>query len=85
MSVFSKEMKGVDLMAAGDSKTLGYFADYGNSYAGQIRSSFNGAAMSAGPGDRPQEIYARLNEIIALQPRQVLLEIGTNESDSTYN
>jgi hypothetical protein len=83
ISVFSKEIKGADLLVAGDSKTVGYFADYASSWINLIRPSFNGIVLHAGGGDRPQDVYARLNEILALEPKQVLLEIGTNESDST--
>ena len=83
IAVFSKEIKGADLLCAGDSKTVGYFSQYYTSWINLIRPSFHGVVLSAGGGDRPQEIYARLNEILALQPRQVLLEIGTNESDSS--
>ena len=82
LSVFSKEMVGTDLLAAGDSKTVGYLASYENSYPAQTRSSFNGVALNAGPGDRPEHVFARLPEILNLRPKQVLLEIGTNAPNS---
>lgn len=81
ISIFSKAMKGADLLVASDSK-FAYGASYLDGYANQLRSSFSGVVINAGPGDRPVDIYNRVGEIMALHPKQVLLECGTNEDDS---
>ena len=82
ISVYSKEMKGADIAAVTDSKGL-YYSKQDSNWIAQIRPSYNGVVALSGGGDRPQDIFDRINEIIALQPRQVLLECGTNESDTS--
>lgn len=79
LSIFSREIKRADLMVIGDSKTVGYYGEFSNSPPNLLRTNFRNVVTAAGGGDRSAEILASVNEKIALNPKQVLIEAGTND------
>lgn len=83
LNIYSKEVKNAEVMAIGDSKTQGYVSDYAITWPNLLRTSFGSVVTSAGGGDKTTEIISRLDEINRLKPKQILLEIGTNDPDTT--
>jgi hypothetical protein len=83
LNVVSREIKRAPLMLIGDSKTVGYYGRYSNSIPNMLRANFRNVVTSAGGGDRADEVLARMDEILELAPKQVLIELGTNNTDTT--
>lgn len=81
--VESDEVTNANLMVIGDSKTQGYFAtNFAGRFASQLDADFPTTVISAGGYDRTVEVLLRIDEIIALAPRKVILCIGSNDPRS---
>jgi lysophospholipase L1-like esterase len=88
-SFYSDESTGADLMLIGDSK----FTWYGNAITQSIPNLLYaqaGNVINTGKsGDKTAEVLLTLDEMIALNPRQALVTIGSNDirngvSEATY-
>jgi hypothetical protein len=82
LNVTSKELLNPDIVCVGDSKTVGYFSNYSTRWATLLKGNYINTVVLAGGGDKSADVINRLSEIIGLNPKQVLLEIGTNDPDS---
>jgi lysophospholipase L1-like esterase len=79
LKVTSLESKNAELDCIGDSKTAGYNASYAQfSFPYLLQQNYS-VTISAGPADVTANIIQVLPEIIAKNPRQVLLCIGVND------
>lgn len=82
LKIFSNTQKGADYAVVGDSKSIGFSANsYSSSWAGQLASYVNLVNLS-GSGDRIVDVQRRQAEIIALTPKNVILNIGRNDIGS---
>ena len=87
LEVSSSQVVNPDILVIGDSKTVGYQESaLTNRLASILRKSFISTSANAGVGDTTAEVRSRLPEILALDPKQVLLSIGCNDirSGRTY-
>ena len=67
-------------MFVGDSKTQGAAASsFYNTYPGILGSSYENIGIQAGFGDKTQDVLNRIAEIILINPKQVVLSIGSND------
>jgi YVTN family beta-propeller protein len=87
ISVTSSDVKNADLMALGDSKTQGAItSDPTKSWAYLLGKNYVNYAINAGGGDDCNSILARINgELKDLAPKQVLLDIGTNDVNEGHS
>lgn len=79
-SLSSVETTNANILCVGDSKTQGYFS-------GSLSNRFSnllGATNNSGAYDRTLEVTSRLNEIILLNPVNVVLFIGCNDIRTSY-
>jgi hypothetical protein len=81
IAITSKAIKNADILIAGDSKSVYYASQYSRLY-GQRLSQYYNVELNAGPGDRTPELIARLPEIKALSPKQVLIQEFRNDTAS---
>lgn len=78
--VSSTELVNAAWAAVGDSKTEGAVTTtYANRWTTLIGSYVPSIVNLGAGGDRTAEVLARINQIISLKPRKVLLEIGSND------
>lgn len=86
LRISSSEIKNADMMLIGDSKIQGIFiSEKTKSIAGLLRNNFNSVLVNAGSGERTEDILNRTAEIIALNPKIVLLGIGCNDVRSAVS
>lgn len=82
--VSSNEAKGLDYYVLGDSNTYGLFCSSSRyrwtDVAMDIRKKT--FSVSAATSETAESTILKLNEIIALQPKNVILSIGRNDSSS---
>jgi hypothetical protein len=79
LALTSEEMKNTNLLIVTDSKGM-YLADsFGSRWPQQISNSLKPTVLSIGGTDGVNELLARLPEIIALSPANVLLAVGRND------
>jgi hypothetical protein len=78
IAITSKGIKNADIFIAGDSKSVYYANQYSRLY-GQRLAQYYSVELNAGPGDRTPELIARLQEIKALSPKQVLIQEFSND------
>lgn len=74
-TISSNELDRQNLLIIGDSKTQGYFS-------GTLNNRFSnllGAVNNSGAFDRTIEAVKRMNEIIELRPKKVVIFIGCND------
>ena len=80
LSVFSKDIKNPDLLILGDSKTCGYQAsNYSDGYAQMIQAKYKNTDIYAAPGFQLQNALSTTNQIISLNPKAVLMALGSND------
>lgn len=80
LSVTSAETVNADLMFVGDSRWIANSSGYTQAKAPYLISKYYPSyIISSGSSDRTGDIKNRTDEIIALHPRQVLIEIGLND------
>ena len=90
ITVLNKEIIGPTTLFLGDSKTFGYgSSSIKTTYPGILGSMYNDICISAGFGDKTQDILDRIDELLALKPITVVLSIGSNDlrfgvSDTTF-
>lgn len=86
-TVTSQELKNQHVLFVGNSITAGQYG--GGTTSRYQYVCMNGSSRSnsflAGPGDKSAEVLSRVKEIIALSPRWVSLEIGTNDIGSSIS
>lgn len=78
----SNEWKNADLLIEGDSIAYSYSATtLGASYSHSFESSraTSKIAIHATPGDKTQDVLNTMNELLMLNPKNVLLVIGGND------
>ena len=87
ISITSSDVKNAELMALGDSKTQGSnTSDPTKAWSYLLRKIYQNYAINAGGGDDCNSILARLNgELKDLAPKQVLLDIGTNDVNEGHS
>ena len=71
----SQQQKGMQVLAIGDSKTKGYYAEV---FSDRF-TDLAGFENNSGAGDGIIHVELRLDEIISLQPQNVILNIGCND------
>jgi len=76
--VESSEIVGANVMLIGDSK-MNYSSPYDLQPAFLLNKYYNGVIVNAGPIDTTQGVINKLPEIIALAPKQVVINIGRND------
>lgn len=80
LAVESKDYENAKLICVGDSKTAGYFADsFSTSFGNQLVNYSKGVSVNAGGSDKTAEVLLKVPELIALKPKRVLLNIGSND------
>jgi hypothetical protein len=80
LGITSKVVKNATLMTIGDSKMAGYaVTGQDKRLADLLNRDYASTINSAGGNDRTTEVLARMTEMIALAPKQVLLCIGSND------
>ena len=80
LSITSKEVKNAKIAVVGDSKAVGYYAEnYSTSYPSKLGEKYKSTIIVAGANETTADLITRLNEVIALNPKQVLLQIGSND------
>lgn len=80
ISITSNEFKNASVLCLGDSKTMGvgpYYPD--NAFVNILSRRYRTVVNEGNSADRTTEALARVTEIIALKPKQVLLNIGRND------
>lgn len=76
----SSDYQRPDYMFVGDSKTRGYrTSDIDNRFATLFTANRPSTSVNAGGSDRIAEVTLKLDEIIELNPRTVILSIGSND------
>lgn len=90
LKIYSKDIVGAELMVIGDSKVLYYTSQWNKRWVELLRNDLASLSISAGGGEMTADVLTRINQIIALKPKKVLLAIGSNDvrngvSSSTYN
>ncbi len=74
------ETRNPNLLVGGDSKMVGYYpSSFGQGYAYQLNSTYSTVVVHAGASDGLSDFKKTLSEIYWLNPRQVLLSIGSND------
>jgi hypothetical protein len=80
LQLSSSQVVRPDILVIGDSKTVGYQeSTITNRLASILRKSFITSSANAGVGDTTAEVRSRLPEILAINPKQILLSIGCND------
>jgi len=80
LSVFSKDIKNPDLLILGDSKTCAYQAsNYSDGYAQMIQAKYKNTDIYAAPGFQLQNALTTTDQIISLNPKAVLMALGSND------
>jgi hypothetical protein len=80
VGISSDEIKGSNILMLGDSKFSGYSTPFDNRIAAYLNKYYPGQVIvSAGQSDKTADVIAHINEVIALNPKQVLLCIGRND------
>ena len=80
LSVFSKDIKNPDLLILGDSKTCAYQAsNYSDGYAQMLQAKYKNTDIYAAPGFQLQNALTTTNQIISLNPKAVLMALGSND------
>lgn len=80
LSVFSKDIKNPDLLILGDSKTCAYQAtNYSDGYAQMLQAKYKNTDIYAAPGFQLQNALSTTNQIISLNPKAVLMALGSND------
>lgn len=79
--VFSKQPKNVSLYTLVDSKggTYPEVTSYEKTWPAMLNAYFGSTASNSGAGDKTAEGLLLTNEIIAIQPRNVVIAIGSND------
>lgn len=81
ITVTNKEIKNPSVLLLGDSKTMGYgAANFYTTYPGLLGRHVYNQAISAGFGDKTQDVLNRMPEILAIAPKMVVLSIGSNDA-----
>lgn len=76
----SSELTNPLLCVVGDSKMQGYYQPDQNDRLGILLNKYiTPSTINSGGNDRTIEVLARINEIITLNPKKVLLTIGSND------
>jgi lysophospholipase L1-like esterase len=79
LSISSGTPTGVDILAVGDSKTLGEFAGpYWLSWSGLLQDNYR-VTVDAGGAETTYDTLNRIPELIALKPKTIILCIGRND------
>lgn len=83
VKVYSKEYKNAKLMCIGDSKTKGYIANnFNQTFVRQLQNTYGGIVNHSGGYEGVDSVLLKINEIIAMTPTKVLLNIGSNDKRS---
>lgn len=81
MTVVNNEVKNPSLLLVGDSKTMGYGAsNFFTTYPGLLGKFVQNIAVSAGFGDKTQDVLNRISELVLIGAKQVILSIGSNDA-----
>lgn len=76
----SYEFAGAKLMCVGDSKTQGYYAtNFETTFAAKLSKKYGAVVNNSGGGDETGNVLQKIQEIIDLAPKKVLLNIGSND------
>lgn len=78
-SFYSDETTGADLLLIGDSKFTWYGNNNNQSIPSLLYAKAGNVINTGKSGDKTAEVLLALDEIIALHPRQALLNIGSND------
>ena len=85
MQIHSKELKNAKLILVGDSKFMGYNGDgFDNTIANQLDEIYGGVISLAQGNDTTIETLAKMPEIIALSPKAILMNPGSNDKRFGY-
>ncbi len=80
IEISSEEITGANIVAIGDSKTIGYFSNtFAGRYAAQLRNNYGQVVISAGGADRVTHVLDRKDEVLQLAGSKYLLSIGSND------
>ncbi len=80
LKIESKDYENAKLICVGDSKTVGYFADsFAGAFSHQLINYSRGVSVNAGGNDKTAEVLLKIPELIALKPKRILLNIGSND------
>jgi hypothetical protein len=81
-TITSKAIKNATVLIAGDSKCINYASNYNRLFGSVLDQRLVSTEVNAGPADRTPELVARLPEIKALSPKQVLIQEFRNDTAS---
>lgn len=80
INITSAEIKNADIMGAGDSKWVGYYAGTKSGRVADILDKNFRLIVNAGGSEGTQDLISRISgEIAGLAPKSVLLNIGRND------
>jgi lysophospholipase L1-like esterase len=80
LAVESAEIKNANVLVMTDSKGAGYSAgSFGESWASLLAGRYKTVVNVAGGSDATTELITRIPELLALNPKQVLLQIPSND------
>lgn len=85
LNATSNEMLYPNVAVAGDSKLIGYNANWYNSTANLMRSNGIKLVNISGGGNRAEDIYNTKDDIIRTNTKQVIFEAGTNDGNDSIN
>ena len=74
------ESRGTNVIAFGDSLTAGYGASAGEDYPSQLATRIGVPVINAGvSGDTTESALARIDDVLAQNPRMVIVGLGGND------
>lgn len=89
LKIYSKDLMRSELLIVADSKGLYYSSQWNKRWTELLRNDIASMVVNAGGSEVTSDVLAKINEIISLKPKKVLLLIGSNDvrtsvSSATY-
>lgn len=79
LSWFVYEPKNAEMLIVGDSKSVGYYVSgHGQRYSDLLNNYYTNTINASGNGDSVLDVLHRVDEIVNLKPKRLLMAIGSN-------